>query len=74
MYLGIDIGATKTLLATFTNKGDIKERIKFLTPKNYAKFKIELSDNVAKLSTNTFTGCCVGVPGRLDRKQGIGIA
>ena len=74
MYLGIDIGATKTLLACFTNDGVIKEHVKFLTPKDYSKFKIELADNVAKLSTNTFLGCCVGVPGRLDRKRGIGVA
>ncbi len=74
MYLGIDIGATKTLLATFTNEGVVKDKIKFPTPKDYALFKIELTNNVAKLSTNTFIACCVGVPGRLDRKRGIGLA
>ena len=74
MYLGIDIGATKTLVACFTNDGVITERSKFLTPKNYTQFKKELADTVAKMSTSTFFACCVGVPGKLDRKQGIGIA
>lgn len=74
MYLGIDIGATKTLLACFNQHGAITEQIKFLTAKDYTTFKIELASNVDKLSTNTFTGCCVGVPGRLDRKKGIGLA
>lgn len=74
MYLGIDIGATKTLLAAFSNDGTLKQEIKFPTPKNYANFKIELADNVAKLSTSTFVACAVGAPGKLDRKRGVGIA
>jgi glucokinase len=33
-----------------------------------------LANNVAKLSTSKFIACGVGVPGRLDRKNGIGLA
>lgn len=74
MYLGIDIGATKTLIAVFTNAGKIIEKIKFPTHKEYFTFRKDLANNVAKLSTNKFVACGVGVPGRLDRKNGIGIA
>lgn len=74
MYLGIDIGATKTLLACLTNDGVVTESIKFPTPKDYTVFKKELAENVAKMATNKFMACCVGVPGLLDRKRGIGIA
>ncbi len=74
MYLGIDIGGTKTLVACLDKDGVITERLKFPTPKEYDDFISLLTDIVAKMSTITFVGCCVGVPGRLDRKRGIGIA
>jgi glucokinase len=74
MYLGIDIGGTKTLLACLDNHGIITERLKFPTPKNYTEFVVALADNVAVLSTKEFKACGVGIPGRLDRKRGIGVA
>lgn len=74
MYLAIDIGGTKTLIASLNNDGVISERIKFATPKNYNDFKKLLADNVANISTKEFIGCGVGVPGKIDRKKGTGIA
>jgi predicted NBD/HSP70 family sugar kinase len=38
MYLAIDIGGTKTLLAIFNAKGDVTEEEKFETPKEYQEF------------------------------------
>jgi predicted NBD/HSP70 family sugar kinase len=74
MYLGIDIGGTKTLLAVLDRHGVIVDRLKFPTPQKYAEFITTLADNVANLSTHEFIACGVGVPGRLDRKNGVGIA
>ena len=74
MYLGIDIGGTKTLLAGLNNEGVISERIRFETPKEYKDFVVALEENVAKLSTKNFLACGVGVPGRINRKLGIGVA
>jgi predicted NBD/HSP70 family sugar kinase len=74
MYLGIDIGGTKTLLASLDNHGVITESLKFPTPKNYQDFIRNLEENVATLTTKEFIACAVGVPGRLDRKKGIGVA
>jgi len=74
MYLAIDIGGTKTLLASLNDDGVIVERIRFETAKKYSDFIKDLADNVAKMSTDNFVACGVGVPGRLDRKRGIGIA
>lgn len=62
------------MLATLTNDGVIKESIKFPTPEDYKAFAPLLEENVAKLSTKEFVACGVGVPGRLDRKEGVGIA
>lgn len=74
MYLGIDIGGTKTLLACLDNNGVIIEQIKFPTLPNYQDFLLDLEKNVAKLSTKNFIACGLGAPGRLDRKNGVGIA
>lgn len=74
MYLGIDIGGTKTLIASLTNEGVIVETRKFPTPKIYGEFLSELAANVALLSTKDFVACGVAIPGRLDRTRGIGKA
>jgi predicted NBD/HSP70 family sugar kinase len=74
MYLGIDIGGTKTLVACLNNEGVVKEMFKFPTPKVYPEFLKELSITVAKLSTNKFIACGVAVPGRVDREHGVALA
>jgi len=74
MYLAIDIGGTKTLVASLTNEGVISERLRFETPKNYGEFLNALTETFAKLETKSFIACGVGIPGLLDRDKGIGIA
>jgi len=71
MYVGIDIGGTKTLLAALTNEGVITESIKFPTPEKYDDFLVELATNVAKLTTKDFRAGAVAAPGVIDRKHGI---
>jgi predicted NBD/HSP70 family sugar kinase len=71
MYLGIDIGGTKTLVASLTNEGVVKESFKFPTPKKYTEFLKEISTTVANMSTNTFVSVGVAAPGRIDREAGI---
>jgi predicted NBD/HSP70 family sugar kinase len=70
MYLGIDIGGTKTLIATIDDNGAIIEQCKFSTPKVYPEFLKELAINVAKLSTEGIAATGVAVPGKLDREHG----
>ncbi|MBX6334094.1 ROK family protein [Candidatus Saccharibacteria bacterium] len=74
MYLAIDIGGTKTLVASLTDEGVIIERLRFETPKDYSEFIANLTRVVDQLTTKEFVACGVGVPGRLDREKGIGIA
>lgn len=74
MYGAVDIGGTKTLVAVFGKTGEVVEQIKFPTPKDYEQFKIELTTNVAKLSTKDFQRTVVAMPGLVNRKKGIGIA
>jgi predicted NBD/HSP70 family sugar kinase len=70
MYVGIDIGGTKTLVAALTNEGVIKEILKFPTPEKYDDFLVELKNNVAKFTTKDFRAGAVAAPGEIDRKHG----
>jgi predicted NBD/HSP70 family sugar kinase len=74
MYLAIDIGGTKTLVASLTNEGVITERLRFETPKDYNDFLSGLAGTIAQLETKEFIACGVGVPGLLNRNAGVGIA
>jgi len=74
MYAAIDVGGTKTLIAVFSENGEIKEQSRFETPKDYEAFIAELAGNVAKLSTSNFKAGCVAIPGMVDRKHGVGLA
>ncbi|HTE21866.1 MAG TPA: ROK family protein [Candidatus Limnocylindria bacterium] len=71
MYLAVDIGGTKTLVASFSNEGEIQERLKFPTPRDYQEFLDELAKNVANLSTSNLEVAVVAIPGLLDRQKGI---
>src|SRR6476619_3924816 len=70
MYVGVDIGGTKTLLAVLDEHGSIKEEVRFPTPKKYDYFIMELGQAVAKLKARDFKAAGVAVPGLLDRKRG----
>ena len=70
MYVGIDIGGTKTLLAALTNDGTITESIKFSTPVDYDDFLVELKANFAKLKHQDFRAGAVAAPAVIDRRKG----
>src|ERR1035438_8136038 len=71
MYVAIDIGGTKTLVAVLNNEGVIVEQIRFLTDKKYKDLLKELEKTVAKLEHKDFIAGGVGLPAtRLDRKHG----
>lgn len=74
MYVGVDIGGTKTLVGAFTNDGELREQYRFPTPPDYAAFLAEVAQVVDKISTKEFDAGCVALPGRVDRNEGIGIA
>lgn len=74
MYLAIDIGGTKTLVASLNNDGVINEKLRFETPKSYEHFMPLLAGKVVELSTKEFVACGVGMPGKIDRTHGRGIA
>jgi len=71
MYLGIDIGGTKTLLGRFTSDGTLQESLKFPTPKLYDDFLKTLAENVARITTREWSSACIAAPGRIDRETGL---
>jgi predicted NBD/HSP70 family sugar kinase len=71
MYLGIDIGGSKTLIAALDDDGVIKESIKFPTNQNYDEFLKELKQQLDKLKSKDFLATGLGVPGPgIDRING----
>lgn len=74
MYLAVDIGGTKTLLARFTADGKIDQSFKFPTPQDYGEFKTQLAENIALAAKEPWQAVCVAAPGKVDREQGLGIA
>lgn len=71
MIIGVDIGGTKTLVASFDATGKITKELSFATPQDYTEFLSELESTVAHFADMNISRCCVGVPGLLDRKKGI---
>lgn len=74
MYLAVDIGGTKTLLAVFSVTGEIVAKYKINTSKNYKKFLASLELALKnQLGHYKLLYCCCGVPGRLERQRGIAL-
>lgn len=72
MYLAIDIGGTKTLLALFSEDGEIVTRDKFPTDQTFEVFASELLQHTRALIENqVVTSCAIALPGVIDRVNGI---
>jgi predicted NBD/HSP70 family sugar kinase len=75
MYLGIDIGGTKTLVASLDDQGKLTEKVKFPTDQDYAKFLEDLKQSIEGLSAKDFQYCAVGIPATvIDRATGTGVS
>lgn len=72
MYVGVDIGGTKTLVTTLDDHGVILERIRFLTPPIYEDFIETLRTTAHSLQSQDFHAGCIGAPGKIDRAHGVG--
>lgn len=70
MLITLDIGGTKTLIASFNEQGKIVQQIKFKTPKDYSDFKTILASNADKFTTTTYNAGIIGIRGLIDRASG----
>ena len=74
MYVGVDIGGTKTLVAVLDEQGVIIERSKFPTSHDYATFLSDLSAALENFKTKNFVAGAAGITSpSFDREHGIGI-
>ena len=71
MYVGIDIGGTKTLVAALTNRGVIQEQVRFPTPKNYDHFLLELQKSKEPELRSVSGGRRRVAPGAGDQSSGV---
>ena len=71
MYVGVDIGGTKTLVAVLNKHGVIKERFKFPTPPDYDEFLTQLDQVLDGFKARDFTVGGLGMPVTVfDREHG----
>ncbi len=71
MYLGIDIGGTKTLVAALDQHGVILVSLRFETPPNYDDFLKALKHTLQdQMPLQDFRAGCIAAPGEIDRKKG----
>ena len=71
MYVGVDIGGTKTLVATLDGNGVIIERAKFPTPDNYDEFLVQLDHTLDGFKARDFLVGGLGMPVTVfDRDHG----
>jgi glucokinase len=75
MYLGVDVGGTKTLVAALTDDGVISKSHKFPTPNNYQEFLKQLRSAIADLGQHDYAAAGVGIPATsIDRLHGVGVS
>jgi len=73
MYVGVDIGGSKTLIAVLDENGRIVEQTKFPTPADYDTFITTVAEALAELTNKDFQAAGIAVPGKLNRIEGIGL-
>lgn len=74
MYLSIDVGGTKVLVATFSDEGTLTKSIKFPTPIMYPDFIEELKRTVRELiGVEQPKRCAIALPATLDREHGVAV-
>lgn len=75
MYLGVDVGGTKTLVAVLDEHGVIQQKTKFPTPPDYTDFLRQLQQTVTDFGTQKFKAAAAGIPtNNYDRKRSLAIS
>jgi len=75
MYVAVDVGGSKTLVAIFDKLGQILQHKRFETPQNYKKFIEELAATIRELAVDQkIEAVCCAIPGLVDRINGVGLS
>lgn len=68
MYLSVDIGGTKTLIAVFDEDGKLVVKHKYPTDHDFDAFMNDLRGGIKKVWTDEIKAIAVAAPGRINRK------
>ena len=71
MYLAIDIGATKTLIALFSKRGRVVRRVKFGTAQGSKTFLNDLATNLANFKKYNVQSIVLAVPGIVQKNYTV---
>ena len=71
MYLAIDIGGTKTLIALFSKRGRVLRRRKFKTAQGSRTFISDLEYNLADFKKRKIKGVVVAIPGTVQKNYSV---
>lgn len=71
MYLAIDIGATKTLIALFSRRGRVVRRVKFPTARGARVFIDDLVSNLEAFRKYKISAVAVAIPGIVQKNCSV---
>ena len=71
MYLAVDIGGTKTLIALFSKRGRVVRRVKFKTSWQKERFLRELRVVLGRFSSSKLKAVVVAVPGVVQKNCSV---
>ena len=71
MYLAIDIGGTKTLIALFSRRGRVIRRRKFKTAQGYKTFIRDLEINLDGFKSRRIRAVTVAIPGVVQKNYSV---
>lgn len=67
MYLAIDIGGTKTLIALFSKRGVVLKKTKFKTSQSFKRFSSDLTRHLNEYKKRRIISATVAVPGVVQK-------
>ena len=71
MYLCIDIGGTKTLVALFSARGRVIKRVKFKTAHGASRFLSDLKRTLTGFSKRRIKAVAVAIPGTVQKNYSV---
>ncbi|MBQ2695271.1 ROK family protein [Candidatus Saccharibacteria bacterium] len=71
MYLTIDIGGTKTLIALFSKRGRVIRRVKFKTPYGKERFIRDLVKNLQGFTNRKIVAIAMAIPGTVYKNYSV---
>lgn len=71
MYLSVDIGGTKTLIALFSRRGRVIRRRKFRTAQGYQTFVRDLESNLTDFKKHKVKSVVVAIPGLVQKNYSV---